>query len=87
MTNPTDELLAERAKTHGSYTVHARTTQRLKKIIRAELNYEKLNDCQQEAIDMICHKIGRIIAGNPDYADHWDDIAGYARLVAKECKP
>jgi hypothetical protein len=33
-------------------------------------------------LDMICHKIGRIINGDPDYADSWHDIAGYAQLVA-----
>jgi len=37
---------------------------------------------QQEALDMICHKIGRILNGDPDYADNWHDIAGYAQLVA-----
>jgi hypothetical protein len=31
---------------------------------------------------MIAHKIGRIINGDPDYIDSWDDIAGYAKLVA-----
>ena len=37
---------------------------------------------QAEAMDMIIHKIGRIINGNPDVVDHWLDIAGYAQLVA-----
>lgn len=37
---------------------------------------------QQEALDMIAHKLGRILNGDPDYADSWADIAGYARLVA-----
>jgi hypothetical protein len=37
---------------------------------------------QQEALDMIFHKIGRIVNGDPDYADSWIDIAGYATLVA-----
>ena len=31
---------------------------------------------------MICHKIGRILNGDPDYGDSWRDIAGYALLVA-----
>jgi hypothetical protein len=30
---------------------------------------------------MICHKLGRIAAGDIDYADSWHDIAGYAKLV------
>ena len=36
---------------------------------------------QKEALFMIAHKIGRIINGDPDYADSWIDIAGYAKLV------
>ena len=39
---------------------------------------------QQEALDMIAHKIGRIINGNPHYKDSWVDIAGYAQLVVDE---
>lgn len=31
---------------------------------------------------MIAHKIGRILNGDPNYADSWIDIAGYAKLVA-----
>lgn len=34
---------------------------------------------------MIQHKIGRILNGDPAYADSWHDIAGYATLVEKEC--
>jgi hypothetical protein len=37
---------------------------------------------QREALDMIAHKIGRILNGDPDYSDSWRDIAGYATLVA-----
>jgi hypothetical protein len=35
-----------------------------------------------EALDMILHKIGRIVAGDATFKDHWVDIAGYATLVA-----
>jgi hypothetical protein len=41
-----------------------------------------LDDDMQESLDMITHQIGRIIAGDPGFADHWRDIAGYAQLVA-----
>jgi hypothetical protein len=43
-----------------------------------------LSDQQIEALEMIAHKIGRIIAGDPDFDDHWDDIAGYAKIANKE---
>jgi hypothetical protein len=39
-------------------------------------------DDQWEALEMIVHKMGRIVNGNPDEVDHWVDIAGYATLVA-----
>ena len=33
-----------------------------------------------EALEMIAHKIARILSGDADYADNWVDIAGYAQL-------
>jgi hypothetical protein len=40
-------------------------------------------DDQWEALEMIVHKIGRIVNGDPDVTDHWVDIAGYATLIAE----
>jgi len=30
---------------------------------------------------MICHKISRIVNGDPNYKDSWHDIIGYAKLI------
>lgn len=79
----TSEILAERGKTHGKFSDHALYTQEAKNFQRASQKYA-LTHTQQEALDMIAHKIGRIASGNPNVADHWADIAGYARLVADE---
>jgi hypothetical protein len=84
MTTDINALLAERRKTHGDYMMHAVITQNLKRIMRnhiADLD-RRLEHDMQETLDMIAHKIGRIIAGNPAEPDHWRDIAGYAQLVA-----
>lgn len=83
----TVDLLTERCATHGDYTNHAEATQALKlailnTICRPWLDYSA---AQREALDMIAHKLGRILAGDPDFADHWRDIAGYATLVADRC--
>lgn len=79
-----NEILVERESTHGNYSTHAAKTQELKAIIReADCN---LTPQQQEALEMIAHKIGRILAGNPSFKDHWVDIAGYATLVANLCE-
>lgn len=80
------KLLIERGKTHGEFNDHAKATQDIKKAIDDNWHSgDMLNPAMREALDMIAHKIGRILAGDPDFRDHWDDIAGYAKLVADRC--
>lgn len=75
--------LEERAKTHGDFTDHAFFTQELKAVMkRHPEKWDRLNRCQRESLEMIQHKVGRILAGDPNVKDHWDDIAGYATLVS-----
>jgi hypothetical protein len=79
-----DEILDERGKRYGKFKNHANISQRLKYVVTDALSNRKgvVEDDQREALDMICHKIARIVNGDPDYADSWVDIAGYAQLVA-----
>lgn len=78
-----DATLAERGKRYGEYKDHARITQDLKGIMTAEPSYHnKLTADQRETLDMIAHKIGRILNGDPHYHDSWHDIVGYAKLTA-----
>ena len=78
------KILAERGETYGEFIGHAKIAQELKSIYRRELALRSnvLEADQFEALDMIVHKIARIINGNPNHADSWVDIAGYAKLVA-----
>ncbi len=78
--------LTERGNRYGKFSGHAQVTQEIKRVMSrhaAALN-KTFTDSQWEALEMIAHKIGRIINGDPDYADSWVDIAGYAKLVADE---
>ena len=79
-----DETLDARAVDYGKFIEGAEIMQMLKRVVRNALdNRDKtLAHDQAEAMDMIIHKIGRIVNGNPDVVDHWLDIAGYAQLVA-----
>jgi hypothetical protein len=77
-----DEVLVERGKRYGLFKDHAEVTQQLKSVIFGFNQTVKLEADQREALEMIAHKIGRIINGDPNYADSWVDIAGYAKLVA-----
>jgi len=86
-----DAILAQRGSRYGKFCDHAEVTQKLKKVIYAHLekrikqgNPAAITPSMMEAIDMVCHKLGRIANGDPTYADSWIDIAGYTTLVAKE---
>lgn len=76
-------LLDEREKTHGPYAVKAEIIQRLKDVMRSYDGWDALTNAQRESLEMIVHKIGRVLSGNPNTVDHWDDIAGYAKLISK----
>jgi hypothetical protein len=82
--NNIDAILAERGQEYGKFISHASITQDLKTSLRfhAHTHQKEMEVDQLEAIDMICHKLGRIVNGNPNNIDSWDDIAGYAKLVS-----
>ena len=75
------EILKERDKRYGSFQSHAELTQELKVVMSSREGWKNLASDQREALDMIVHKIGRIINGDPNYIDSWQDIIGYAQLV------
>jgi hypothetical protein len=81
-----DTILAERGKAHGPFTLHAAITQDLKSVMARQASWQRLTASQREALEMIAHKLGRILAGDPNHLDHWDDIAGYAVLVTRELR-
>jgi len=76
-----DATLAERGTRYGEFDEHARITQDLKRSMTRTKNWASLADDQKEALEMVAHKIGRILNGDPEYADSWTDIIGYTRLV------
>lgn len=83
---PLTTTLEQRGKRYGVFADHARATQSLKRAMR-DFNPEKwdaLSDAAKESLEMVAHKIGRILNGDPLYADSWVDIAGYTQLVATD---
>lgn len=81
----TQKILKQRQKTHGEFKTHAAISQKLKNIVR-EHGAGKLTAEQFESLEMVCHKMARILNGKPNHKDHWVDIAGYAELVAQNLK-
>lgn len=77
-----DATLTERGNRYGSFTEHARITQAIKAAMADSPNWQALAPDQRESLEMIAHKAGRILNGDPDYHDSWHDIVGYTKLVA-----
>jgi len=76
-----DPLLQEREKTHGSFAANAATYAKLMQAVSWE---ENIDSRQRLALSMIFLKIARLTQ-TPKVKDHWDDIAGYAKLGAEAC--
>ncbi len=80
-----EETLKERGSRYGSFEEHSRVAQDLKEGAQSSPNYSSLPLWSKEAIEMILHKIARIINGDPRYKDNWHDIQGYAKLAEDLC--
>jgi len=83
-----DAILDSRAKDYGAFADNARLAQALKRAMadHASDHGRTFADDQWEALEMIASKMSRIVNGNPDKVDNWDDIAGYAKLVADQLR-
>jgi hypothetical protein len=74
-----DHILNDRHQTYGHFLDVAAVATALRAVIRDRR--PDLFPDQDEALNMICVKIARIVNGDPNHLDSWRDIAGYAQLV------
>jgi len=83
MSEPTNvhEMLEGRATRYGTFEGHARISQALKRAMQDSPNWAKLTDVQKEGLEMVQHKIARMLNGDPSYLDNIVDIVGYSTLV------
>lgn len=73
-------LINNREATHGDFASKAGFIQTVKEMAR--VNGDSLSSSQLEALDNIIQKMGRIVYGDANCQDHWEDIAGYAKLAS-----
>ena len=88
-TSKVDATLKQRGSvynTNGTYDDHAALTQGMKELCRGHAGWNKVHPPAKEAIDMILHKIARVINGSSTYKDNWVDVEGYSRLVSRNLK-
>lgn len=92
-----DRTLQERGNRYGEFKDQSVISMSLKNSLRYQFaddlltltvrpGWARLEPYQQNALDMICDKMARIINGDPMYRDNWHDISGYAKLVEDRLK-
>ena len=84
MSSDVNKTLDERGERYGKFRHHAELSQKLKQEMKKKATWWDLSPSQQESLEMIANKIARILSGDPNYADNWHDIAGYATLIDLE---
>lgn len=72
--------LEERGSRYGKFKDLAVINQDLNDVLKSAPNWGNLEPHQKLALEMVTHKISRILNGDPSYDDNWIDIAGYAEL-------
>jgi hypothetical protein len=80
--NTVTQVLVERGKDYGDYASKAQFIQGVKYLMRNSPSWEAMDADMRESMEMIAHKMGRTLYGNPTHKDNFLDIAGYAKLVA-----
>ena len=87
-----NDTLAERGARYGDFADHARIAQDLQNVMRNAIagvvpGWSHLSPVQKQALTVIADKIARILSGDPNYADNWHDVQGYAKLVEDRLPP
>lgn len=78
-------LTKVRGPVHGNFAEGATITQGVLALFQGGSSWPKMSAAKKETVHMIVHKLHRIVTGNPEHKDHWDDIGGYAQLGANDC--
>lgn len=75
------EILKERGDRYGVFKEHAQICQDLKGVMNTVEGWTRLTSSQKQALEVIADKIARMLNGDPNYDDNWQDIIGYSQLV------
>lgn len=79
-----NEILAERGKNYGKFPEHAKISQALKTVLHSAPKWNELNATKKEALEMVMHKVARVLNGDSDYLDNYNDMIGYTQLMINE---
>ena len=74
------KVIEERSKVYGDFKDIAEVSQKIKDMYYLN-NAQELDPVINEGMDMIIHKLSRVICGGSRYIDNIRDIQGYCQLI------
>lgn len=74
-------VVISRDSSYGGFSGISTTCQSFKEIARNCPSWEQLTPCEREGLEMILHKITRILYSPNKIRDSWVDIGGYVRAT------
>lgn len=79
-----DETLNERGTRYGEFSKNADLSQSLKQTLHKAPNWNELPNYMKESLEMVMHKISRLLNGDFTYEDNVVDMLGYTQLMLDE---
>ena len=79
-----EETIEIRDARYGGFKNVAHTSHAIKTAMRGSNGWYDLSNDKREALEMVAHKIARILNGNANYRDSWHDCIGYLRLIERD---
>lgn len=76
-----DNTIQDRASKYGDFREQGRVAQNLKDAMRDSPNWDALPAYMKEGLEMIQHKISRMLNGEILYDDNVHDIVGYTKIM------
>lgn len=76
-----EQTLEQRGNVHGEFEENSAVCMSIMRALQASRGWEAMPSYQQVALFYIAGKMSRIVCGDSNFADHWHDITGYAKLV------
>lgn len=87
-----EEVLKQRGSRYGDWKDQSTISIGLKNTLRyawsddllslsVRPGWARMEPYQQNALEMMCEKMARVVNGDPTYLDNYRDIMGYCQLV------
>lgn len=86
MNESIEQVLTDRAKTHGDFAEGAEFCQDVMRSAEKRPGWSIMSDVQKEGFHHIIQKLQRAVCGDPNFEEHWLDVMGYVERIIEDMR-